>query len=159
MVYIKYVMSFWIWVSLFLLGSCNQEDDIDAIFAGGQTWHWSASYTTSNWKDDNNATDVLTRDQKKEITQSAEKYIIRFDKDGTFKGKGASVSFNGHWSADGKKGTFSLVMESGNLSLSGLDKIFYDDLQAAQYYKGDSKNYIKLINGSRNRFIQFYVVE
>lgn len=155
----KYLVCLLGLMPLLLLGGCSQEDDIEAIFSGGQTWHWSATYTTDNWKDDNRATDVLSREQKKEITKSNDKYVVKFDKNGTVQGAGGAFTFTGQWSADGKDQTFRITIQSNSQSLSTLDQLFYDDLRAAQYYRGDSKSYIKLFNGSKKRFIQFYVVK
>ena len=51
----KYGLYIWLCMATLLCG-CNQEDDVFEIFASGQTWHWSGSYDTTNWQDDNNYT-------------------------------------------------------------------------------------------------------
>ena len=53
----------------FSLGSCNEEDDIMEIFANGQTWHWSGSYDTPNWKDNNKSTMLLLTKKNEECEQ------------------------------------------------------------------------------------------
>lgn len=45
---------YWFFTLILLLAGCNQKDDVHEIFSSGQTWHWSGSYSTSDWKDDNN---------------------------------------------------------------------------------------------------------
>ena len=42
---------YWFFTLLLLLAGCNQKDDVNEIFSSGQTWHWSNSYSTSDWKD------------------------------------------------------------------------------------------------------------
>ena len=59
-----------------ILCGCNQEDDIMEIFANGQTWHWSSSYTTSDWEDDNKGTSSLTQSEIRQINENADVYII-----------------------------------------------------------------------------------
>lgn len=61
---------------LLLLAGCNQEDDVHEIFSSGQTWHWSGSYSTSDWKDDNNFNSTLTRDELAKINDDQNKYNI-----------------------------------------------------------------------------------
>lgn len=54
---------YWFFTLLLLLTGCNQKDNVHEIFSSGQTWHWSNSYSTSDWKDDNNFNSTLTRDE------------------------------------------------------------------------------------------------
>ncbi|MBW9198758.1 DUF4847 family protein [Bacteroides sp. ET225] len=137
-----------------ILCGCNQEDDIMEIFANGQTWHWSSSYTTSDWEDDNKGTSSLTQSEIRQINENADVYIIQFSDDGTLEGKGSSFSFTGRWSANGKDQTISITLNPSSTP-SGLDKTFHDEIQNAQFYRGNSR-FIKLFNSERNHFIQFY---
>lgn len=67
---------YWCFTLLLLLAGCNQKDDVYEIFASGQTWHWSGSYNTSDWKDDNNFNSTLTRDELVKINDDQDKYTI-----------------------------------------------------------------------------------
>ena len=141
-------------IEALLLTGCNQKDDVYEIFASGQTWHWSNSYSTSDWKDDNNFNSTLTRDEVAKINDSQDSYNIIFKEDGTVEGNGSNFSFTGTWSANGKDHSFSIQLKpSGNRS--GLDKTFYDEISNAKFYRGSSST-IKLFNLDKNHYIQFY---
>ena len=140
----------------FSLGSCNKEDDIMATFANGQTWHWSGSYDTPNWKDNNKSTPTLDRAAIQEINSKQEMYIIQFSNDGTVTGRGSDFTFNGTWSANGKDQSFHINLRS-NKTPSGLDATFYQEIVNAQFYRGDSQ-LIRLFNGTKNHYIQFYPI-
>lgn len=139
-----------------LLCSCNQEDDVFEIFANGQTWHWSGSYDTSNWKDDNKGTLTLSVDDVANINKDPSNFIIQFSDDGTLSGNGEAFTFTGKWSADGSDQSFSISL-SPNRTPTGRDKTFYDEISNARFYRGDAR-LIKLFNADKNHFIQFYPV-
>lgn len=145
---------YWFFTLLLLLTGCNQKDDVNEIFSSGQTWHWSNSYSTSDWKDDNNFNSTLTRDEAAKINDSQDSYNIIFKEDGTVEGNGSNFSFTGTWSANGEDQSFSIQLKpSGNRS--GLDKTFYDEISNAKFYRGSSRT-IKLFNLDKNHYIQFY---
>ncbi len=133
---------------------CNQEDDINEIFASGQTWHWSNSYNTSNWENNNEASDPLSGEQVRHINQNQNAFNIVFEQDGSVIGNGENFSFTGTWSADGKDHSFFIKLTTQGTP-SGLDKIFYDEISTAKFYRGNS-TLLKLFNADRNHFIQFY---
>lgn len=139
---------------LLLLAGCNQKDDVYEIFASGQTWHWSGSYSTNDWTDDNSYNSTLTRDEVANISENQNSYNIIFKEDGTVEGNGNSFTFTGTWSANGKDKSFSIKLRA-NGNRSGLDKTFYDEISNAKFYRGNSK-FIKLFNLDKNHFIQFY---
>lgn len=139
---------------LLLLTSCNQKDDVHEIFSSGQTWHWSCSYSTSDWKDDNNSSSTLTRDELARINESQDAYNIIFKEDGTVEGNGSNFTFTGTWSANGDDHSFSVQLKT-NGNLSGLDKTFHDEISNAKFYRGNSR-FIKLFNLDKNHYIQFY---
>ena len=97
---------YWFFTLLLLLTGCNQKDDVNEIFSSGQTWHWSNSYSTSDWKDDNNYNSTLTRDEVAKINDSQDSYNIIFKEDGTVEGNGSNFSFTGTWSANGEDQSF-----------------------------------------------------
>lgn len=145
----------WFFTLLLLLAGCNQKDDVYEIFASGQTWHWSGSYNTSDWKsDNNNYTPTLTRDELARINDDQDKYTIIFKEYGTVEGKGGSFTFTGTWSANGDDQSFSIQLKP-NGNRSGLDKTFYDEISSAKFYRGSSR-LIKLFNLDKNHYIQFY---
>lgn len=139
----------------FLFG-CNQEDDINEIFANGQTWHWSSSYNTTNWEDNNKFTDCMDKNEKEQINKNQDAYIIKFNDDGSIEGKGSTFTFTGQWNANGSDHSFFINIKV-NQNPSGLDKIFHDDLTQARFYRGDSR-ILKLFNDAKNHYIQFYPV-
>lgn len=144
-----------------LLCGCNQEDDINEIFANGQTWHWSSSYNADrDWKNDNKVTETLSEDDKKYINQASKQdvFIIQFSDDGTVEGKGESFTFSGTWSADGKDNSFSIRLKINRTPSAGRDATFYKEITEAKFYRGDSKT-IKLFDGEKKHFIQFYPQE
>ena len=150
-------MRFWICLLAilpFALCGCNQEDDINEIFASGQTWHWSNSYNTSNWENDNEANDPLNREKMQHINQNQNAFNIVFEEDGTVTGNGENFSFTGTWSANGDDHSFFIRLTTQGTP-SGLDKTFYDEISTAKFYRGSSI-LLKLFNADKNHFIQFY---
>lgn len=143
-----------IFTLLLLLAGCNQKDDVYEIFASGQTWHWSGSYNTSNWKDDNDFNSTLKPEELATINKDQDKYTIIFKEDGTLEGNGSSFTFTGTWSANGDNQSFSIQLKP-NGNRSGLDKTFYDEISNAKFYRGSSR-LIKLFNLDKNHYIQFY---
>ena len=151
---IKYIFTL-IVLSIALCG-CNQEDDVFEIliFANDKTWHWSGSYTTTNWKDDNNYKLNLNIDDLSQINKKTDYYNIIFEENGNVSGKGENFTFKGTWNAMSKDKSFYInIQTQGNIS--GLDKTFYDAIKSANFYRGDSKC-IKLFNSNKSEYIQFY---
>lgn len=145
---------YWCFTLLLLLAGCNPKDDVYEIFASGQTWHWSGSYDTSNWKDDNDFHSTLKPEELATINKDQDKYTIIFKEDGTVEGNGSSFTFTGTWSANGDDQSFSIQLKP-NGTRSGLDKTFYDEITNAKFYRGSSR-LIKLFNLDKNHYIQFY---
>ncbi len=139
---------------LTVLASGCLEDDVFEIFASGQTWHWSSSYDTSNWENDNKGTSTLTTTDISQINSNQDAYIIIFSDDGTLEGRGKSFSFTGKWSANASDHSFSATL-SASSTPSGYDKTFYEEIQDARFYRGNS-TLLKLFNENKNHFIQFY---
>lgn len=155
----NYYLLFLVTMSVFI-GGCSQEDDVNEIFASGQTWHWSGSYDTTNWENDNKFTSTLSQDDLKYINaeKQQEVFIIQFDDEGKVTGKGEGFSFSGTWSADGKDNTFHLSIKTSKTPNAGSrDATFLNEITEAQFYRGDSK-IIKLFDGTKKHFIQFYPI-
>lgn len=139
-----------------LLSGCNQEDDIYEIFTS-DTWHWNATYTTTNWEDDNNAKLHINLNSEKvyDINKDPNIYIIKFENDGNFSAKGNSISFTGNWGANPKDHSVSITNIKLQGNAAGLDKMFYDGIRTATFYRGSSL-LLKLFNSAKNEFIQFH---
>ena len=129
-------------IPMAILCGCNQEDDINEIFANGQTWHWSSSYNADrDWKNDNKVTETLSVDDKKYINQESKRdaFIIQFSDEGKVEGRGDSFTFTGTWSANGKDNSISISIKANRTPNAGRDAIFYKEISEAKYYRGDSK--------------------
>lgn len=139
-----------------LLCGCTG-DDVNDIFTG-KRWHWGNSYETRDWEDDNkDSGELLSLDEWRELGKDLEIYNVVFDKDGTLQGIGKQCRFKGNWEADGKKNTFAvsgLTLTEGNLS-GKLDKMFFESVKNAKYYRGNSIRWLKLFNADRNEYIMF----
>ena len=142
------------------LGSCDNGDDVNEIFASGQTWHWSGSYDTSNWKDDNKYTSTLKQADLEVINSSNKQnvFIVKFENDGTVSGAGESFTFSGKWSADGNENSISIQVKASKTPNAGSrDATFFKEISEAQFYRGDSK-FIKLFDSNKKHYIQFYPI-
>lgn len=142
-----------------LLWSCNDEDDIGAIFVG-QTWYLGDFYETSDWKDDNNELSIYRGNaEAAEIMRGngTDCFFITFQ-ESTFRAKGLTNTFSGTWSADGKNNRLSFMITEGNAaSGSGLEREitqkFYDCIRYAEYYRGNTI-WLKFFPKDRKSFMQ-----
>jgi len=111
-----------------LATSCQNEDDIDAIF-NGKTW-----FITGGCINGNN----IKGDDLKSIYANANSYFLTFSAS-TFGGvlvAGSNVS--GTWKADGKDQSIFLNFQSeSNVNLSPLSSNIYNIMKNAKYYSGD----------------------
>jgi len=111
-----------------LATSCQNEDDIDAIF-NGKTWFITGGCI--------NGTNIKG-DDLKSIYANANSYFLTFSAS-TFGGvlvAGSNVS--GTWKADGKDQSIFLNFQSeSNVNLSPLSSNIYNILKNAKYYSGD----------------------
>ena len=63
-------------------------DDVNEIFTG-KVWHWSNSYKTADWENDNKDTGrLLSSDELKEVSKNTDAYNLTFSEDGTLQGVG-----------------------------------------------------------------------
>lgn len=139
--------------------SCNDEDDIEAIFSG-QTWYLGDFYHTSNWKDDNNQKAVYSRNpeaMKMIIANGRNRFYITFQEK-TFTARGTGNTFSGTWSADGKTNELHINITQGNPSHgSGLEqeitRKFYDYIKSGKFYRGNTI-WLKFFPEDRKSFMQ-----
>ena len=144
--------------------SCNDEDDINAIFVG-QTWYLGNFYTISNWKDDNKGNPVylVNTDEGKQVlnlinNNGTGSFYISFQEK-TFTAKGANNTFSGTWQADGKKITLTMDITSGSAPAgsdlpSRMSRDFYNNIKNAQFYLGNIY-YLKFFPEDKKSYIQF----
>ena len=139
-----------------VLCGCNQEDDVIEIFDSG-IWNVENFYSAVNW-----GTNGLDWGKpefvQKEDLETIRQISIVFKKDGTFVGELSNKggSYSGKWEADSEDRTFSIigkVQAPGNIT--GKNKEFIQRLQAAKFYRGDSRNVLRLAPESKNNCIQF----
>ena len=139
-----------------LLCSCDQEDDVMEIFDSG-IWNVENFYSSVDW-----GTNGLDWG-KPEFIQERERNILKqitivFKDDGTFSGELSNKggSYSGKWEAHPEDRTFSVI---GNVkapgNVSGKNKEYIQRLQAAKFYRGDSRNVLRLAPESKNNCIQF----
>lgn len=139
----------WLMVLLlpFLLGSCNDSDDVQKIFTG-KTWRMTyiVKKNEYSWYKfpgvDEKILDSYnpltgTRYFKVEFTGSTENDIIS----GDFVGSGAVV-MNGTWQANGVDNTFSTRVKSSSVkdSKDTLGKFIIEAMTKATLYTGDEHN-------------------
>lgn len=137
-----------------LLAACTQEDDISEIFASGQRWHWSSSYVTEDW--DKEGAPTLTFDESATVNAvtNRDAFIVTFSPDGTVKGAGQHFTFNGSWTAEGKDRTMEMRLTPSSTP-AGLDKVFFDQLRQARFYRGDAR-LLKLFDKEKRTYLLLY---
>lgn len=141
------------------LWSCNDEDNVDEIFVSGQ-WNLLNFYGQADWNSNNDTSarpeyDPVTRPSDGPILETIQAFTINFKVDGTFIATAQGSSFNGTWSADGKKRTV-MINISGNPSGSSLAGKYMNALKSARFYKGVGGNsgYLQLAPDDKATFIQ-----
>lgn len=150
-------------IMLPFIASCNDEDDINAIFVG-QTWYLGNFYTTSNWKDDNKSKPVYytNTDEGKDVLSLINNngtgvFYIAFQEK-TFTAKGAGNTFSGTWLADGKKNTLVMNITSGSAPSGGdlssrISRDFYNSIKNTRFYLGNIY-YLKFFPEDKKSYIQ-----
>jgi len=143
--------------------SCNDEDDIDAIFTG-KTWYLGNFYTTNNWKDENSRNPYFSAEEKESAVQiinaeGKDRFFIQFANH-TFTAKGLRNTFSGTWDVDGKKNTLTFIITDGSVPpQSGvladrISRLFYEGVQETSFYIG-STIYLKLFPTAKTTYLQF----
>ena len=137
-------------LTLPLLLSCNNEDDINEIFISG-TWNVGNFYNGGDWDKTNDH--AIVKYPKEEDIKVLNAMTINFLEDGTIQGHISTGSFTGKWNANGKDRTISIVQLKYNGNLTGKNKEFIEALKNAAYYKGDSK-VLKLAPEDKKSYVQ-----
>lgn len=145
---------FYILMVLPFLWSCNNEDDVNDIFASG-TWYVVNYYTKADWNKRNG--DPKYKPDNKDgraALQIISKFTLNFNSDGSFTGKMQNSDFEGTWEANGKDRTVYLTIKGNPNTSSGYDREFIETLQNVVFYQGDS-NYLMLGPDDKRSYIQF----
>ena len=139
-------------LTLPLMLSCNNEDDINEIFISG-TWNVGNFYNGGDWdKTNDGARPTFT---KEEDIKALNALTVTFLEDGTIQGKIAGGTFTANWQANGDDRTLLITnLKVTGTTPSGKSKELVEALKKAAYYKGDS-NYLKLANEDKNSYVQF----
>ena len=146
---LKYVL--YLVLALPLLWACNNEDDVNEIFASG-TWNVGNFYNGGDW---NKLNDGARPKYTKEEDFKALNYLtVTFMEDGTIQGRMNNGSFTAHWKANGDDRTISITQLKTTATPSGKSKELIEALKNAAYYKGDSK-VLKLAPQDKKSYVQF----
>ena len=143
------------------LWSCNNEDDVEEIFASG-TWHVVDFYGQANWDKRNGEPkyNAMAHNPDKTIAAEGRKALdiihgfnITFKADGTFTGSIQNGTIEGTWQADGKDRTVNINFTKTPSSTS-YNNEFIEALNNAIFYQGDS-NVLLLAPEGKKTYIQF----
>lgn len=143
------------------LWSCNNEDDVEEIFASG-TWYVVDFYTKANWDKRNGEAkyNAMLRSENPTIKaegrralETINKFSLTFKSDGTMVGGMQNGEFTGTWQADGKDLTVHITIKGNPNTSNTYNKEFIDALTNAEFYQGDS-NVLQLAPEDKKSFIQ-----
>ena len=138
-------------LALPLFWGCNNEDNVDEIFASS-TWNVGNFYNGGDW---NKLNDGARPKYTKEEDFKALNYLtVTFMEDGTIQGRMNNGSFTANWKANGDDRTISITQLKTTATPSGKSKELIEALKNAAYYKGDSK-VLKLAPQDKKSYVQF----
>ena len=136
------------------LWGCNDEDDINEIFASGP-WYVVNYFTKADWnKRNGEPVYKLDTSEGQETLKVVQRFTLTFSDDGTFQGTMQSATFEGNWSADGKARSIRLMVKGTPNISSRLNKELIETLKNVVYYQGDS-NVLMLGPSDKRSYIQF----
>lgn len=136
------------------LWGCNNEDDIDEIFASG-SWYLVNYFTKVDW-DKRNGEPVYqpTTGEGNDALKVIQLFTLTFNDDGTYQATMQNATFEGNWSADGKDRSVYLTVKGNPNTSSRLNREFIETLKNVAFYQGDS-NVLMLGPSDKRSFIQF----
>ena len=136
------------------LWGCNDEDDINEIFASGP-WYVVNYFIKADWnKRNGEPVYKLDTSEGQETLKVVQRFTLTFSDDGTFQGTMQSATFEGNWSADGKDRSIHLTVKGAPNISSRLNKELIETLKNVVYYQGDS-NVLMLGPSDKRSYIQF----
>lgn len=128
------------------LWCCNNEDDVEEIFASG-TWQVVDFYGKANWDKRNgepkyNAmahnSDKAVAAEGRKALETIRSFRITFKTDGTFEGNLQNGAMEGKWQANGKDQTVNIRF-TRKPTATNYNNEFIQALETAVFYQGDSK--------------------
>lgn len=131
----------WLLAMLPVLGGCNDEDDVEAIFIG-KVWKMSRLVRDGSSRQ----FDLELTTAEREAVQQESTFTIELTSQGTgdsqisgsLTAKGILSTSEGTWSADGKNNRFGVsISRTDRAESSALGKKFLDGLRKADRYSGD----------------------
>lgn len=126
-------------IAMFTLVGCNDEDDVEMIFAGKQ---WKITGATING--------VSLNSEVKELY--ANPYYINFTQSTFSASLAEGSSMTGTWQAEGKNKTIRMNIASNNSTDNTvLSRNIYSIIKDARYYSGDAN--VAKIHKDANNFI------
>lgn len=147
-------------MALPLLWSCENDDDIEEIFASG-TWYVVDFYSKANWNKRNGEPkyNTMAHNKDKDIATEGRKaleviqnFSITFKADGTFEGNIQNGSIGGKWEADGNERTVNIRFTQ-TPSSTNYNNEFINALNNAVFYQGDS-NVLLLAPDDKRTYVQ-----
>ncbi|MCD7924850.1 MAG: DUF4847 family protein [Bacteroides sp.] len=144
------------------LWSCNNEDDVEEIFASG-TWYVVDYFTKANWDKRNgtpkynamaNNSDKTVAAEGRRALQTIHNFSLTFKADGNFTGDMQGGSFEGTWQADGKDRTAHFTIKGNPNTSNSYSKEFIETLNNVVFYQGDN-NVLMLGPEDKRSYIQF----
>lgn len=136
------------------LWSCNDEDDVNEIFASGP-WYVVNYFTKVDWNK-RNGEPYYKADtgEGQDALKVIQLFTLTFSNDGTYQGTMQNAKFEGTWSADGKDRSIRLTIKGSPNTSSRFNKQLIETLNEATFYQGDS-NVLMLGPSDKRSFIQF----
>ena len=137
-------------LALPLFWGCNNEDNVEEIFASG-TWNVGNFYNGGDWNKLNDG--ARPKYTQPEDLKALNFLTVTFMEDGTILGRISNGSFTANWKANGDDRTISITQLKTTATPSGKSKELIEALKNAAYYKGDS-NYLKLAPQDKKSYVQ-----
>ena len=138
-------------LALPLFWGCNNEDNVDEIFASS-TWNVGNFYNGGDWNKLNDG--ARPKYTQPEDLKALNFLTVTFMEDGTILGRMNNGSFTANWKANGDDRTISITQLKTTATPSGKSKELIEALKNAAYYKGDSK-VLKLAPQDKKSYVQF----
>lgn len=137
-----------------LFWGCNNEDDIEEIFASG-TWYVVNYFTKVDW-DKRNGEPVYQpiTGEGNDALKVIQLFTLTFNDDGTYQGTMQNATFEGTWSANGKDRSIHLAVKGNPNTSLRFNREFIETLKNVVFYQGDS-NVLMLGPSDKRSFIQF----
>ena len=138
-------------LALPLFWGCNNEDNVEEIFASG-TWNVGNFYNGGDWNKLNDG--ARPKYTQPDDLKALNFLTVTFMEDGTISGRMNNGSYTANWKANGDDRTISITQLKTTATPSGKSKELIEALKNAAYYKGDSK-VLKLASQDKKSYVQF----